>query len=549
MNNFFKTAYNLLSRKKTSFYIILFCIAAKSLLITFYSYTGKDKIYSLSASYNLLHGKGWTNSFFYINDLDKEILEPFCYWPPGYGLLMTPIQKLFGTNIFLSTTVFEICCFVFFILLCRAILKTQDLSRAWLNISTLIVSFSSHDFIENSLGTDLLAMDFLLGFFYAAIRIWNNTDKRLNRNFAIAAGLCLFFAGFTRYIYVPVCMFIISLLLILSYWKKNAPAAKGYLVSLFICFAGLILAMFFQRYSCGSPFYTGVNNRGIFLENLSYWHPAVVAAFINLNLAPVQLEKYSRMSYSSWMQIFSWINLILYLWVLIAFCRFFYRKINSSKNEFPVFAVLGFFLSAAVVGGLALLSVTHDAKYTLAGNAWSFIVEGRYHAFPVVFIQLLALTIIAKRNDLFYFRRISSIAFSLLFTLLLLNSAHQVYYTVKVALNYQGMKKAAVREQDYVYFDLLLRRTIKENPAKDILVASSDKYYPLLASMLRQKGIGNPYELESQIPVVKKPAVLFTVIFAAEKHRYAKYLKNNSVKLVNEVAGAEIYMQSIDPSP
>ena len=55
--------------------------------------------------------------------------------------------------------------------------------------------------------------------------------------------------------------------------------------------------------------------------------------------------------------------------------------------------------------------------------------------------------------------------------------------------------------------------------------------------------------LDNQIPVVKKPAVLFTVIFAAEKHRYANYLKNKNVKLVNEVAGSEIYMQSIDPSP
>ena len=106
------------------------------------------------------------------------------------------------------------------------------------------------------------------------------------------------------------------------------------------------------------------------------------------------------------MQIFSWINLLLYLLILIAFCRFFYRKINSPENEFPVFAVTGFVLSAAVVGGLALLSVTHDAKYTLAGSAWSFIVEGRYHAFPVVFIQLLALTIIGKRNDLFEFQAI-----------------------------------------------------------------------------------------------------------------------------------------------
>jgi hypothetical protein len=267
-----------------------------------------------------------------------------------------------------------------------------------------------------------------------------------------------------------------------------------------------------------------------------------------LNLAPVQLEKYSGISYTSWMQIFNWINLLLYLVVLIAFCTFFYRKIHSPKNEFPVFAFTGFFVSAAVVGGLALLSVTHDAKYTLGGNAWSFIVEGRYHAFPVVFIQLLAITIIAKRNDLFHFRRFSSIAFSLLFILLLFNSAHQVYYTVKVALNYRVMKKGSVREQDYVYFESLLRSTIKENPAKDIMVASSDKYYPLLASMLGQKGIGNPYELDSTIPIVKKPAVLFTVIFAAEKHRYANYLQNNGVKLVSEVAGSEIYMQSINPS-
>ena len=123
--------------------------------------------------------------------------------------------------------------------------------------------------------------------------------------------------------------------------------------------------MFFQQNSCGSPFYTGVNKKGIFLENLSYWHPTVIAAFVNLNLAPVQLEKYSSISYTSWMQIFSWINLFLYLWMVIAFCIFLYRKRNSSHNEFPVFAVTGFVLSTAMVGGLAWLSVTHDAKYTL----------------------------------------------------------------------------------------------------------------------------------------------------------------------------------------
>jgi len=155
----------------------------------------------------------------------------------------------------------------------------------------------------------------------------------------------------------------------------------------------------------------------------------------------------------------------------------------------------------------------------------------------------------SKRNDLFRFSRLSSVAISLLFILLLLNSAHQLYYTAKVAVNYKAMKKAAVREQDYVYFETLLMKTIKENPGQDIVVASSDKYYPLLASMHGQKGIANPYDLDSHIAIVKRPAVLFTVIFAPEKHRYSNYLKNRNVKLVDEVAGSEIYMQSIDPSP
>ena len=109
------------------------------------------------------------------------------------------------------------------------------------------------------------------------------------------------------------------------------------------------------------------------------------------------------------------------------------------------------------------------------------------------------------------------------------------------------MKKAVVREQDYVYFESLLTKTIKENPGKDILVASVDRYYPLLASMHGQKGIGNPYELDSHIPVVRKPAVLFTVIFEPDKHRYANYLKNIGARLVKEVAGTEIFIQSLDP--
>jgi hypothetical protein len=547
MKNFFKTIYVLLSNKRASLFIIIFCIISKSLLISFYTYTGKDKIYSLSASHNLLYGKGWTNSFYYTNNLNTEVLIPFCYWPPGYGLLISPVQMLFGNDIYASTAVFEIICFIIFILLCRAILKTQKISAAWLNISTLILSFFSHDFIENSLGTDLLALNFVLGFFYNSIRVWNEDEKKLSLLFGAIAGICLFGAGFTRYIYTPVCMFIAVVVLLISLWKKNKMASRGYLLSLFICFCGLIAAMLFQQATCGSPFYTGIDNTGIFWENLRYWHPAAIASFLNLNLAPVQLEKYSPVSYSSWLTFFSWLNLVICFLLLIVFCIYFRRKKKEEKNNFYFFVFTGFLLTAAIIGGLALLSLTHQAKYTLSGTPWTFIVEGRYHAFPVVFLQLLFLIVVAKRNDLFSFRKFSSACYSLLFILLLLNSVHQLYYTAKVALNYHSMKAASVREQDYVYFENWLIKTIKETPAKDILVASSDKYYPLLASMHGQKGLADPYKLNEYIPAVSKPAVLITVIFVTEEKLYSDYINKKEVKLMKEISGTKFYMQLLNP--
>ena len=323
---------------------------------------------------------------------------------------------------------------------------------------------------------------------------------------------------------------------------------RGYFFAVLICFSGLIAAMLFQQSACGNPFYTGVNKKGIFIENLGYWHPSVIAAFVNLDLVPVQLEKYSSIAYSSWMEVFSWINLFFYLCLVIAFCIFFYRKRNSSGGDFPIFIITGTLLSAAIIGGLALLSLTHSPKYNLAGEAWTFIVEGRYHAFSVVFLQLLFLTVVAKRNELFAGRKVAKGVIFFLFFLFFLNSAHQMYYTTKVALTYKTMKAAAVREQDYVYFESLLVSAIKENPARDILVASSDMYYPLLASMHNQKGIADPYSLDSQVPIVRKPAVLFTVVSAPEKKRYIHYLNNKEVRFVKEVAGTRIYKQLLEPT-
>src|SRR5436190_21847644 len=227
--------------------------------------------------------------------------------------------------------------------------------------------------------------------------------------------------------------------------------------------------------------------------------------------------------------------------------KYFYKFRERANSRFPAFSFIGFMLSAAIIGELAMLSLTHFVKPTSVG-VWTFIVEGRYHAFPVIFLQLYFFMRLAKSNSLFKFKKTSSSVLSFLFILLSLNAVHQFYFTTKVALNYRVMKAEAVREQDYVFFESLLKNTIKENPEKDILVASSDRYYPLLASMLNEKGIWDGYNLNNQTPVVSKTSVLFTVLFEAETGKYVNYLGKKEVKLVKEVAGTKIYMQILDPN-
>lgn len=546
MQSLYKIGFNFLSNKKVSFFILLLCIVSKSVLIFFYSYTGRDKIYNLSASYNLLHGKGWTNSFFYLEDINKEVLKPFCHWPPGYGLLITPFQMVFGENIFLSTTIFEIMCFVLFILLCRAILKTQKLSTPWLNLYTILLSFFSHDFIQASLGTDLPALVFLFGFFYSSIRIWNSGNQRSAIMLGIIAGICLFFAGFTRYMYAPVCLFIAIVLLVLSHWKKNKIAGAGYLLTLVICFLALGAAMVFQNAACGSPFYTGIEKKGFFLENLEYWHPASIAAFINLDFVPVQLEKFSSVSYSAWLQIFGWTNLVVYFFFVVVASYYFYKVRKVPADGLPIFDFIGFIFSFTIIGELAILSLTNGPQYWESGNTWTFIVEGRYHAFPVVFLQLFFLTKVAQTQGMFKFKSFHKSILSFCFILFLLNCLHQVYFTTKVALNYKSMKENALREQDYVFFESLLVKTKKENPEKDILVASIHEFYVLLASMHNAKGIVDGYKLRNYIPPVTKPSVLITVTEAQYESMYTEYLKNNNVKLIKEVAGTRIYIQLLN---
>lgn len=548
MARFLKYVSDIFAGKSSSVLVTVACIASKSLLIFFYTYTGRDKIYSLAAGYNLLHDKGWTNSLYFTDSINQEVLLPFCHWPPGYGLISTPFLSIFAENIYLATAMLEVMCFIAFILLCRGILATQGVSRTWLNVSTILLSFFSHDFIEVSLGTDLLALDFLLGFFYCTLLIWKGNSTSSLKWLGFAGGLCLFWAGFTRYMYVPVGIFVALVLLATAYLKKHRTAMPALLIMTITGIGGLVAAMISQNAACGSPFYTGIKEQGIFWENLSFWHPAVLASFTDLKFSSVQLSAVSDISYVGWLRIMNVINWVLYVWISVALVRYIIKNRGTPIASFPLFEIFGAFISITIIAGLALLSLTNGLKYTNTNNAWTFIVEGRYHAFAAVFFQLFLFKQMAAAGPIRRPLRLYPAIFHVCFFLFLLNSLHQVYYTAKVGWNYNSMKKSSLREKDYVFFESMIKESMKEYPGKDILVAADDMYYPLLASMLELKGIGDPVTLNDRVPEVTTSSVLYVIVHKNKANRYRNYLHNNNPELIKEVADTRFYRQILDPS-
>lgn len=547
MNRLFQHFKVLLADKYVSTFILAVCIMFKSVLIFFYSYTGWDKMNHLSASYNLLHGKGWTNSFYYTDQLDKEVLEPFCLWPPGYGLMVTPVEYFTKNNLLLGANIVEVFSFIALILLCRGILKAQGVNKLWISISTILLSFYSNESIEKSLGTDLPGLVFMLGFFYCALRLWRLNSRHVSIWLGIAGGLCLFMAGFTRYMYIPVALFGAAFMLIVAYWKNNKLSLKGYWVCLTVCAAGLGIASLYQASVCTDPVYVGIDKRGIFLKNWEYWHPATLAAFLDVNVYPTFLERITSIPYVLWKKLFGWINIAVYVCLLVNAVRFIPTVKKSKTNDFPVFEVLGFLLSVAIIGELAMLSLTYSAKYKFSGNSWTFITEGRYQAFAVTFLQLFILSKIAKTGVWFRRRDIREYAILALFALMCLNSLHQVYFSTKVAFDFRDQKNSLQRDKDYVFVESYLLQAMRDNPGKEVLVTSVDRYFPLMASVHGAKGVKDEYNINKISSVVTKPSILITVITPEQLEQYRPFTERKDVKLLNIVNHMYIYRQDIFP--
>ena len=523
-----------LSTQTATWLVLLVGLSAKTLLIFYYSFVGRDKIYHLSAVNNLLEGKGWNNTFYAVQDLNSEILQPFCHWPPGYGLLMTPLYAI-HSDVYFVTIAVEVIFFILLIWVCRRILKTLDVAMPGINIFTLLMCFFPFDFIEESLGTDLPAMVFLLASLYFLIKIFRPGSQGLQLvKSGLLCGFCLFLSGLIRYNYVVVAITLPIILILACYLTRQRQYLRAMFSVAVVSITGSIAMMVFLNTTCGEPLVMVEATRGFYPGNLVNSYPSMIASVINTRLIATTSHRFEFTDYSSMLQILSYCNLAIYAFCIFLLLRWFFTYRNVVLTPYRVFVFAGSVASIAIIATLAYLSLTNELKRSVNGNVWTYIVEGRYYAFVVVFVQLLIFSSFHLTTS-----KIVKRLLTLCIVLIGLSALHQVYFTGKTAITYREMKSNVAREMDYDWFIKEIRGFSNGNAG--VITASTDAFYPLYTSMEGHKGMIDPFILNKKLPQVKVPTVLFIIVHDNELASFDAFLKHKGVTLYNKIGETNIY--------
>ena len=130
-----------LSNRYVSFIIIFLSIATRIINVLFVSYYGRDKMFLVLQSKNLLEGKGLAVSQYSTSNTITPVYDFTPLWPPGYPMLLAPFLKLFNYDIYWATTTLDIISCVALIFIVRKICRQIGLPVAAINIMTLIVGF------------------------------------------------------------------------------------------------------------------------------------------------------------------------------------------------------------------------------------------------------------------------------------------------------------------------------------------------------------------------------------------------------------------------
>lgn len=455
------------SDKKTSYLIILLAIVARIIHLVFFFNIRVDGMYQVLATQNFVHGHGISSSFVLPSDLSTIIYEPQINWPPGYSLLLSPFYLLFNHHFIFAGIALEITAAIVFIFVTRSILSLLQTPLYLINIFTLLAAFFLYPFYVIC-SSDAIAITFLLSGIYFSLKILNEDQK--GSYLTIGAALCLFFAGFIKYLFIPI-VFIIP---VLMYLQANADKRKSLINKSYFLFLFLLLTLggllVWQKYFSGSATYISSTTRGFFPENLKGSYPASIASFINPDTVGIVLPG-GEHTHLAIFSIFQFIHILFILVILFFAFRHYRKKGWAGLTLQGSFLNFSFWLSMAVIFILSALSLYVGKEENIPGHWWSYVDEARYYGLPMILIQLSFFLLITLK------KQISRNLLFILFVLLCIESVRGFVFTIK-RIQHAGKETYSWQYDKEIqdYTQAVIKNKLQHNPGTTGVVTGSTYY-------------------------------------------------------------------------
>jgi len=530
-------------------YVTIAClfvsVICRTINILFVSFAGRDKMMLVLQSKNFLEGKGLSIPQYFTIQPETPVYDYTQFWPPGYSLIIAPFLKLFNYNIYWATSSFDLVIGIALIFTVRKICMQLGFPALAINMMTLIAGCFEYPFTGQSLPTDTVSILFILLAISYSIKITSANKFSFKQIFI--TGFLLFLPCLFRYSYPPISVGIPLVIFLFSFIIKDKLLIKKSLWMTAITASLIIILFVLLKFTTGHLGYITPTERGYFPENIIHWYPVIPGSFIDFPFFTSQVIHITGIGLTLQLHLLEIINIVLIV-ILTAlfFNSLFIKKIFRHVNSFKWLILWSWVCSVLTFISLGWLSFTYQKQRGYESD-WNYIYEARYYGLVIIFLQLIFLgwVFLTEAWKKILWQKIIIVSCA---TLLFIEITHSIYFNTKLVFNFTQYKSAIYREQDYNYFNNLLLKLEKENPAHELLVAApNDNFYTYTAAYYHKKGIFDAESLKTMLPKVKTKSLLVVMLYNDELDAYQNFISNPKTRKIQQVAYSNFFLVELIP--
>lgn len=409
------------------------------------------------------------------------------------------------------------------------------------NIFIVFQGFFLHEFIIVSGPTDFLALSFLVASWYYTCSV---ILKKRGWQHPAAAFLFFTLAALTRYQYMPACVAGAACLFYIGWKQKNFYYKQVSVFTTVFLIISIGVLLLWQKLSAGNFFYNPSPERGWYPRNLLVTYPFAISSFFNLDFWAQQLALLFNNSYNYWIWVFRLLKFPVLLLFLFSYWQWLKKKAPSILTASDNSWIIGGCIAVTTILFLIFLSLTNSPK--LQTFQWTFVADGRYFAFPVLFLQLTIWH--WAFQDRKFLKGLKKIIVLLLSVIFLIEGIHGFYFIIK------KMSRPLTPVAETFFNDpytKTMTNFIKEeklkNPSRVIAVFSLNELFGYMANWNGVNGVFMINKMSNKMAKTTRPATLLVVLPHYLKDTFSLLIQNPATKIYKETSPYTFYTLQLEP--